>query len=114
VNQSIPPHLSLCYKTDHKEWGYDGDGGFLGIAHAPFKLVGGKSETSKTDNMVLQGITLDRLQDRTNLRTAFDRFRKEMDTSKAMEGVDSFTEQAVGILTDSKLAAALDIKNLRN
>jgi len=27
VNQTIPPHLSLCYKTDHAEWGYDGDGG---------------------------------------------------------------------------------------
>src|SRR5688572_12002403 len=38
VTPSVPPHLSLCYKTDHVPWGYDGDGGFLGIAHAPFKL----------------------------------------------------------------------------
>src|SRR5688572_32475284 len=68
VNQSIPPHLSMCYKTDHGPWGYDGDGGFLGIAHSPFKLVGGKSETTKTDSMVLQGITLDRLSDRKNLQ----------------------------------------------
>lgn len=111
VNRSIPPHLSLCYKTDHAPWGYDGDGGFLGIAHAPFKLVGGKTETTKTDNMVLQGITLDRLQDRQNLRTAFDRFRREIDTTRNMEGVDSFTDQALGILTSSQLAAALDYSN---
>lgn len=109
VNKSIPPHLSLCYKTDHGPWGYDGDGGFLGIAHSPFKLVGGRNETSKRENMVLQGITLDRLQDRTNLLTSFDRFRRDLDTSGRMAGIDEFTQQAVGILTSSHLADALDI-----
>jgi hypothetical protein len=109
VNQSIPPHLSMCYKTDHGPWGYDGDGGFLGLAHSPFKLVGGREETSKTDNMVLKGITLDRLQDRHNLLGALDRFRRDIDTSGKMAGLDTFTSQAVGILTSSALATALDI-----
>jgi hypothetical protein len=108
VNRSIPPHLSLCYKTDHAPWGYDGDGGFLGIAHAPFKLVGGKNETSKTDNMTLKGLTLEQLGDRTSLLKSFDRFRRDMDTTGKMAGLDSFTEQAIGILTSSKLADALD------
>jgi hypothetical protein len=109
VNDAIPPHLSMCYKTDHAPWGYDGDGGFLGIAHAPFKLVGGRNETSKTDNMVLNGITLDRLQDRTSPRSSLDRLRREIDTSGKMNGLDTFTQQAVGILTSSALAEALDI-----
>jgi hypothetical protein len=109
VNKSIPPHLSLCYKTDHGPWGYDGDGGFLGIAHSPFKLVGGRTETSKRENMVLQGMTLDRLQDRQNLLGSFDRFRRDIDTSGKMAGIDEFTSQAIGILTSSKLAEALDI-----
>ena len=109
VNLSIPPHLSMCYKTDHVPWGYDGDGGFLGISHAPFKLVGGKNETSKTDNMVLQGITLDRLQGRNNLLASMDRYRRDIDSSGKMAGLDSFTQQAVGILTSSALAEALDI-----
>lgn len=109
VNESIPPHLSLCYKTDHGPWGYDGDGGFLGIAHAPFKLVGGKSETSKTDNMVLQGITLDRLQDRNSLLGSLDHFKRSIDNSGRMAGLDTFTQQALGILTSSTLADALDI-----
>ena len=108
VNKTIPPHLSLCYKTDHGPWGYDGDGGFLGIAHSPFKLVGGKNETSKTDNMVLQGINLDRLQDRTTLLTSFDTIRRELDTTGKMVGIDEFTQQALGILTSSRLAEALD------
>jgi len=109
VNQTIPPHLSLCYKTDHAEWGYDGNGGFLGIAHSPFKLVGGRTETTKTDTMVLQGITLDRLQDRQSLLGSFDHFRRDLDTSGKMAGLDSFTQQAVGILTSSAMADALDI-----
>jgi hypothetical protein len=81
----------------------------LGIAHSPFKLVGGRNETSKRENMVLQGITLDRLQDRQNLLGSFDRFRREIDTSGKMAGIDEFTSQAIGILTSSKLAEALDI-----
>lgn len=109
VNKAIPPHLSLCYKTDHGPWGYDGEGGFLGIAHSPFKLVGGRNETSKRENMVLQGITVDRLQDRTNLLASFDRFRRDLDSSGRMAGIDEFTQQAVGILTSSQLADAIDV-----
>ena len=109
ANQSIPPHLSMCYKTDHGPWGYDGDGGFLGIAHSPFKLVGGRNETSKTDNMTLQGVTLDRLADRNSLLSGFDKLRRDLDTSGKMKGLDTFTRQAVGILTSSALADALDI-----
>ena len=109
VNKTIPPHLSLCYKTDHGPWGYDGDGGFLGIAHSPFKLVGGRNETSKRENMVLQGITLDRLQNRQELLASFDHFRREIDSSGRMSGIDEFTQQAIGILTSSQLADAIDI-----
>ena len=108
VAPSVPPHLSLFYKTGHQPWGDPGEGGFLGVAHSPFRLVGGQSETSKTDNMVLKGITLERLADRTALRSALDNFRREADTSGAMDGLDAFTQQAVGILTSSQLAEAMD------
>jgi hypothetical protein len=109
VNRTIPPHLSLFYKTGHAPWGDPGEGGFLGVAHAPFRLVGGKNETSKVDNMVLKDITLERLRDRQALLQSLDTFRREADTSGAMEGLDAFTEQAIGILTSSALAEALDL-----
>ncbi|MCO6457601.1 MAG: DUF1501 domain-containing protein [Pirellulaceae bacterium] len=109
VNRTVPPHVSLFYKTGHQPWGDPGDGGFLGVAHSPFRLVGGQSETSKTENMVLQGITLDRLQDRGRLLTALDAMKRQCDTSGTMEGLDSFTQQAIGILTSSNLAAAMDL-----
>ena len=112
VSPTVPPHLSLFYKTDHAPWGDPGNGGFLGVAHAPFRLVGGKGTKRRVEtreNMVLRDITLDRLGDRQALLTSLDGLRREVDTSGAMKGLDAFTEQAVGILTSSKLAEALDL-----
>ena len=42
VNPAVPAHVSLMYKTGERAWGDPGDGGFLGMGHAPFRLVGGK------------------------------------------------------------------------
>jgi hypothetical protein len=109
VDPGVPPHLSLCYKTGHKEWGDPGHGGFLGRSHDPFRLVGGKNEVQKSDNMVLKGITLERLQDRKRLLDSLDKLRRDTDTSGQMEGLDAYTQQAIGILTSSKLADAMDL-----
>lgn len=73
VNNSIPPHLALMYATGNRTWGEPGDGGFLGVAHNPFNLLGRKAR-STTDSMVLQGITLDRLKDRDQLVRSLDNF----------------------------------------
>ncbi|MCA9163419.1 MAG: DUF1501 domain-containing protein, partial [Planctomycetales bacterium] len=108
VNPAVPANLALMYQTGNRTWGEPGDGGFLGVGQNPFNLVG-KTARSSADNMVLQGITLERLQDRTQLRASFDRFRRDVDTTGAMDGLDSYTQQAMGILTDSKLADALDL-----
>ena len=111
VNPTIPPHLSLFYNTDHQPWGDPGDGGFLGVAHAPFRLVGGKGErrsVENVENMTLNGISLEHLQDRRGLLHAIDNFRRDIDNSGMMDGLDAFTQQAIGILTSSALAEALD------
>ena len=59
--------------------------------------------------MVLNGVSLDRLGDREKLLTAFDQFRRETDSSGVMDGMDSFTQDAFGLLTSSKLAEALNL-----
>ncbi len=51
VNQAVPPHLTLMYPTGERRWGYPGDGGFLGMAHAPFRLVGGKDKNLQAEGM---------------------------------------------------------------
>jgi hypothetical protein len=109
VSEAIPAHVSLMYKTGHAPWGETGSGGYLGMAHDPFRLVGGRDNLNKSDNMVLKGITLDRLQDRDQLRRSLDTFRREADTVGAMSGLDTFNEKALGILTSSALADALDL-----
>jgi len=104
VDPSIPPFLGLSPKMGHMEWARAGDPGFLGLAHAPFRPNG-----EGMADMTLNGITLDRLDNRKQVLSSLDRFRSQVDASGTMSGLDSFTEQAFGILTSSKLANALDI-----
>lgn len=108
VNPAIPPHLTLMYQTGERRWGYPGEGGFLGMAHAPFRLVG-STGGMKSDNMVLKGLTLAQLQDRVSLHRAFDTLDRKLDQKGVMDGMDAYTQQALGILTSSKLVEALDL-----
>ena len=105
LNKAIPPFVGLSPKMGHAPWADNGQPGFLGPAFAPFK----PNDAGK-DDLVLNGITLDRLADRKSLLASFDRFRREVDTSGLMEGLDSFNEQAFGMLTSSRLLEALDIE----
>jgi len=100
---SSVPYASVCYGCSHGPYNEPGPG-FLGVAHSPFRPLG---ETK--DDMVLNGITTDRLADRKRLLASLDQFRRDADTSGMMRGLDSFTEQAMGVLTSSRLAEALDI-----
>ena len=104
LNKAIPPFVGLSPKMGHMEWADNGQPGFLGISHAPFRPEG----DGKTD-MVLNGVTLDRLSDRRALLTSLDRMRRDVDSSGMMEGLDTFNQQAMGMLTSSKLVEALDL-----
>ncbi len=104
----VPPHVSLMYKTGNRTWGEPGTGGFLGAAHAPFGLIG-RGKAGAAEDMVLQGITLERLRDRQQLLASLDTFRREADATGLMDGMDAYTQQAVGILTSSALVEALDL-----
>src|SRR5262245_13650788 len=108
VNSSVPPNLALMYACGNRTWGETETAGFLGTSHNPFNLVGKKAR-EKSDNMVLQGVSLERLRDRTQLRVSLDRFRREADAVAQMDGVDTYMGQALDILTDSKLGVALDL-----
>jgi len=105
INRSIPPFVGLSPKMGEMRWARSGDPGFLGLAHAPFKPSG-----AGKDDMVLNGVTLDRLADRRLLLASFDRLRRDIDSSGMLEGLDAFNEQAFGMLTSSKLLEALDIE----
>jgi hypothetical protein len=109
ANPAIPPHLTLMYRTGEQRWGYPGEGGFLGLAHAPFRLVGGNGQKMQSDSLTLKGVTLEELGDRMALRNAFDNFTRGLDRSGVVDGMDAYAKQAAGILTSSKLRDALDL-----
>jgi len=109
ADPAIPPHLTLMYRTGEQRWGYPGEGGFLGLRHAPFRLVGGKENNMQSDNLVLKGVTLGQLNDRVALLNSFDNLNRDMDRTGLMDGMDAFNKQAFDILTSSKLREALDL-----
>jgi membrane-anchored protein YejM (alkaline phosphatase superfamily) len=61
------------------------------------------------EDLKLNGITLDRLEDRRALLTGFDQFRREIDSSGLVSSMDAFNQQALNVLTSNKLLAALDL-----
>jgi hypothetical protein len=106
VNASIPPFAGLAPKMKAANWADAGQPGFLGMAHAPFK-----PNADGMADMVLQGISLERLANRRALLTHFDRARRQMEASaESLQGLDSYTQQALAILTSNKLAEALDLE----
>jgi hypothetical protein len=105
VSRGVPAAIGLSPKTQHRPWGDNGQPGFLGPTYAPFTPEG---EQVRGD-MVLNGITLERLRDRKTLLTSFDQFRREADDSGAMEGLDAYQAHAMEILTSNRLAEAFDL-----
>jgi hypothetical protein len=100
----VPPFIGLSPNAGHPPYGSPGLPGFLGAAHSAFRPNGeGKSD------LRLNGISAERLGDRRQLLASVDRLRRELDNTGKMEGVDAFTRQALGVLTSSKLADALDV-----
>ncbi len=103
VTPGTPPFVSMCYTTKHQPYN-EPSPGFLGLGHSAFSPKG-----PGRDDLVLQGITADRLRHRSQLLTSFDKFRRDCDASGKMTGMDTFTQQAMGILTSPELFNALDV-----
>jgi hypothetical protein len=59
--------------------------------------------------MVLKGVTLEQLGDRTALVRALDTIDRRIDRTGVMDGMDTFGRQALDILTSSRLKDALDL-----
>ena len=74
--------------------------GFTGHEHIPFAMQGDIKK-----DLVLNGIDLNRLNNRRGLLTALDGLQKKVESA----GLDNIQKQAFGLLTANKLTEALDI-----
>ncbi len=104
ANRSVPPFVGLAPDAGHPPYGSPGLPGFLGVGHAAFRPSG----PARAD-MVLNGISESRLNNRKLLRESLDNLRRDVDATGMMEGMDAINQQALEILTSSKLAQALDL-----
>lgn len=104
ADKAIPAFVGLAPKAGHPPYGSPGLPGFLGPAHSAFRPAGDGMQ-----DLQLHDISLDRLHDRRALLGSFDNFRRDLDNSGTIEGMDAFTQQAFNVLTSSKLLEALDL-----
>ncbi len=104
VDPSVPPYIDLSFKMAHDPWNIKGPG-YLGTAHSPFRPDG-----KAIENMTLNGVSPSRLNDRADLLSGLDRFRRRTDAQLSRGLYDGFTEQALGVLTSPKLVEALDLE----
>lgn len=103
---SVPPFVGLAPDAGHPPYGSPGLPGFLGAQHSAFRASGPGGK-----NMVLTGISADRLACRKRLLGSFDQLKREMDASGDLAGLDAKQQQALEILTSSQLTQALDLSN---
>ena len=100
--------------------------GFLGPSYRPFrpnmdamferpledgmkKELAARGAHHATELTLTPGLTMDRLQDRQQLLRSLDRIKRHVDESGMMDAMDRFHQQAVGILTSGRFAAAMDL-----
>lgn len=102
---AMPPFVGLEPRMQHRPYNA-ATAGYAGISHDAFR----PGADAKGD-LVLNGITTDRLADRRKLLTSFDQFRRDVDASGLMAGLDGFNEQAFGMLTSSRLLEALSVES---
>lgn len=104
VDPTVPPFVGLTTRTGHAPYSNPGLPGFLGLSYAPFQPSG-----EGMVNMRLNGVALDQLRDRRALLNSFDAFRRQTDSDPSMQAVGSFRQQALNVLTSSRLVEALDL-----
>jgi hypothetical protein len=103
VDPTLSSYVNLSPKMRHMPYNF-GRPSFLGLGHAPFNPLGDIKK-----DMVLNGITTERLADRKRLLVSMDSFRRELDNTGSMGGLDAFQSRAFEILTSSRMLDALDI-----
>lgn len=99
--RDLPTYIAL-----DKTAGYEFRNGpaYLGLAHKAF--VPG----SKMESLALpRSVPLERLHDRQALLRGFDQLRRDIDGQGIMDGMDSFTAQALEMVTSPRTRDAFDV-----
>jgi hypothetical protein len=78
---------------------------YVGAAHRPF-LFG---DDGVKDLRMTQGVTTDRLNDRTRMRDLFDGIQRQIDNRGDFSALDAYSAQALEMITSPRAREAFDI-----
>jgi uncharacterized protein DUF1501 len=115
---AAPPYAAFMRSRSHLAFG-----GYLGRGYDPFlaneaaklpvyDLVGNDTGQLTGGKMfeLPAGVSPARMDERRGLLHHFDRIRADVDASGAMNGMDRYGQQAVGMLLGGRVRAALDLE----
>lgn len=117
----LPPYVSMAQFPPHPVLTRHEEPSYLGPAHRPFvpfeagPLVNGQINytgpgAGQVQNLELaNGLTLDRLADRTTLLGALDKLHRQLDVRAEMAGMDAFTHRALDMIGSQRVSAAFDL-----
>lgn len=84
---------------------------YLGVSHNAFNAGDPTTPGYRPPNLTIDaGLNGARLEDRRGLLSQFDGYRRELDVTGSMEGIDQFQRQAFQLLTSTQVAAAFDLE----
>lgn len=108
--KNLPPFVQVGSEVDKRFGG--GLPGYLGIGHAAFELPGDPSSPTFTvrDLALPAGINQTRLDRRKQALTAVDKLQRDLDhQSAAFEALDSYQQEAFGMITAPATQRAFDL-----
>jgi hypothetical protein len=116
-DKSMPAYVTFQKSRSHLAYG-----GYLGKQYDPFQAADAVSLPVYTDVGVdtgrrsggglfslSAGLTTDRLSNRRDLYTQFDKFRRDLDQRGSLEATDSFSQQAFDVVLGRKAQMAFDL-----
>lgn len=107
----IPPYLAVPYASSiGLRPGYFG-ANFIGPAYDPFETNGDPNASNfKVNNVSLDAqLTVERLDDRTNLHKRLDRLQRQVDRRGLFDTMDRFEQDAVQLVTGPRGREAFDL-----
>jgi hypothetical protein len=101
--RAVPPYVRLGNDERYGGPAWN-DAAYLGVAHRSFDPTGAGSSLRLAPD-----VSLDRLADRKALRRSLDSLRRDLDDRRQMTALDTYTDQAMEILTSPQVRDALDL-----
>lgn len=104
-NVGVPNHVASSIRA------YGDGSAYLGESALPF-VVGGNpgAESFSLPNLSVSDALKGRMDDRIGLLKAFDKFRRDADTTASMLSLDTFNQRALNLITSDKARQAFDLK----